>query len=55
MSKQPVDRELFSRTAPAWNCVDSDGPHYTPDGDCVWCGMTREEIAAEGAARKEQA
>lgn len=54
MSTPPVDPELFKRTAPAWNCVDypGEGMHYTPDGDCLWCGMTRGQIAAEHAARE---
>lgn len=49
---RPVDRELFRRTAPQWNCVDypGDGMHYTPGTDCAWCGMTREQIAAEWEA-----
>lgn len=37
----PVDRELFERTAPAWNCVayPGEGMHYlAPDGRCLWCG-----------------
>jgi len=53
---RPVDAELFARTAPAWNCVDypGDGMHYTgPRGDCAWCGMSREQIAAEHRAREE--
>jgi hypothetical protein len=48
--RQPADQALFDRTAPKWNCVDypGDGPHYTPGTDgCLWCGMTREQIAAE--------
>jgi hypothetical protein len=51
-ARQPVDPELFRRTAPQWNCVDypANGPHYTPNSGCVWCGMTREQIAAEYAA-----
>jgi hypothetical protein len=43
--------------APAWNCVSypGDGMHYTPgpDGRCVWCGMTRDQIAAEHRKRDE--
>jgi hypothetical protein len=58
-AKQPVNPELFARTAPQWNCVDfpGDGMHYwsagpvPPRGDCVWCGMTAAEIQAEYAAR----
>jgi hypothetical protein len=50
----PVDPELFARTAPAWNCVASDGPHYlNAAGGCQWCGRSREAIAdldAEAAA-----
>ena len=56
MSNGPVDAELFKRTAPAWNCVDypGDGMHYTPGAvGCAWCGMTREQIAAEHRAREE--
>jgi len=47
----PVDRELFERTAPKWNCVDfADGPHYLstgpvpPRGDCLWCGAAAADI-----------
>lgn len=47
---EPVDPELFRRTAPQWNCVDNGGPHYTPYGDCAWCGKTSEQIAAEQQA-----
>lgn len=52
----PVDPELFARTAPKWNCVDypGEGMHYTPGGDCGWCGMTREQIAAERRAREQK-
>lgn len=52
--RQPVDPELFRRTAPQWNCVDfPDGPHYTPGGgSCSWCGMTRDQIHAEWDARE---
>lgn len=49
-AKQPVDAELFRRTAPQWNCVDypGDGMHLTPGTDgCLWCGMTREQVRAE--------
>jgi hypothetical protein len=42
---------------PAWNCVSypGQGMHYTPgpDGQCVWCGMTRDQIAAEHRKRDE--
>jgi hypothetical protein len=48
---RPTDPELFSRTAPRWNCVDypNEGMHYTSGkhGGCAWCGKTREQIAAE--------
>ena len=48
---QPVDPELFHRTAPKWNCVDDpDGMHYRPTGaKCLWCGdgKTRQQIARE--------
>jgi hypothetical protein len=48
--RQPVDAELFRRTAPQWNCVDyADGMHYTPRDSCVWCGKTRQQIAADRA------
>jgi hypothetical protein len=39
---EPIDRELFERTAPQWNCVDfpGDGMHYlSPGGVCQWCGV----------------
>jgi hypothetical protein len=37
--REPVDPELFARTAPKWNCVDNGGPHYRlADGSCGWCG-----------------
>ena len=51
----PADLELFRRTAPQWNCVDypGEGMHYTSRGDCIWCGMTREQIAAEHRARED--
>jgi hypothetical protein len=55
--QRPIDAELFARTAPAWNCVShpGEGPHYASAGDCVWCGMTREQIAAEWeSARPER-
>lgn len=51
---QPVNRELFDRTAPAWNCVDypGDGMHLLgAGGGCRWCGHTREQIAAERTTR----
>jgi hypothetical protein len=52
----PGDTDLFRRTAPKWNCVDypGDGMHYTPgpNGRCVWCGKSRDQIAAERAARE---
>jgi hypothetical protein len=55
-SEKPVDPDLFRRTAPEWNCVSypGDGMHYTPgpDGRCAWCGMTRDQITAERAARE---
>ena len=38
---EPVDPELFARTAPRWNCVDfpGEGMHYRPRrGPCLWCG-----------------
>lgn len=37
---------------PRWNCVDypGEGMHYVPDGDCRWCGKTRDEIAREYAS-----
>lgn len=46
---QPVNKELFERTAPEWNCVKypNDGMHYVPHGDCLWCGMTRDQIRDE--------
>lgn len=46
---ESVNRELFERTAPAWNCVayPNDGMHYIPGRDCLWCGMTREQVNAE--------
>ena len=45
MTREPVDRELFNRTAPKWNCVDyDDGMHYLPGDRCLWCGRTREQI-----------
>jgi hypothetical protein len=46
----PVNGELFNRTAPRWNCVDfpGDGMHYVPGTDtCAWCGMTTEDIKTE--------
>lgn len=52
---QPVDPELFQRTAPQWNCVDfpGEGMHYVGSaGSCLWCGMTRDQIAQEHAARE---
>lgn len=47
--RMPIDQELFDRTAPAWNCVTSDGPHYLHplDGSCQWCGKSREALARE--------
>jgi hypothetical protein len=49
--RAPVDRELFERTAPKWNCVNfADGPHYLstgpvpPRGDCLWCGASAADI-----------
>ena len=57
MDTQPIDAELFRRTAPAWNCVDypGDGMHYTGrDGGCEWCGMTRGQIRAEHEQREAQ-
>jgi hypothetical protein len=48
--RQPVNPELFARTAPAWNCVDypGDGMHYAPaGGDCRWCGATPAARRAE--------
>jgi hypothetical protein len=49
---QPVNPELFRRTAPRWNCVDypGEGMHYLTPGGCAWCAMTREQIDAERAA-----
>jgi len=49
LQRMPIDPELFKRTAPKWNCVDypNDGPHYPSKGNCLWCGMTKEEITAE--------
>lgn len=47
---QPVNKELFERTAPEWNCVKypNEGMHYlNGDGGCHWCGMTRDQIRAE--------
>lgn len=45
--RRPVDADQFRRTAPKWNCVDyADGMHYTPADVCLWCGKTREQIAA---------
>lgn len=46
---EPIDRELFNSTAPKWNCVDypGEGMHYAPNGDCLWCGKTREQIREE--------
>jgi hypothetical protein len=46
---KPVDQELFNRTAPQWNCVDhpGEGMHYTPHGDCLWCGMTKAQITLQ--------
>jgi hypothetical protein len=59
--KQPVDVELFNRTAPAFNCIDypGRGPHLLPGKVCVWCGLSAEEIAAadrpdDAAKRPEQ-
>jgi len=47
-SPAPVDQTLFDRTAPEWNCVTyADGPHYTPGSDCLWCGKSVAQIAAE--------
>jgi hypothetical protein len=48
--REPVDRELFERTAPAWNCVsDPDGPHYlASDGTCQWCGAPRDRWSEVG-------
>jgi len=49
---QPVNPELFHRTAPKWNCVDyPDGMHYTPGASCLWCGKTREQIARDAAGQ----
>jgi hypothetical protein len=56
--RQPVDPELFGRTAPNWNCVDypDEGMHYTPDrgGVCRWCGMDPVAIAREYSQRESQ-
>jgi hypothetical protein len=56
MDTQPTDADWPPRTAPPWNCVDNpgDGMHYTPgpNGRCVWCGKSRDQIAAERAARE---
>lgn len=56
IKRQPVDPELFRRTAPQWNCVDfpGEGLHYLTPGGCAWCSMTREQIAAERAQRSGQ-
>jgi hypothetical protein len=54
MKATPIDQELYDRTAPAWTCITEpgEGPHYlSGDGGCQWCGMTREAIRAERAAR----
>ncbi|HYK70397.1 MAG TPA: hypothetical protein VEV45_20805 [Streptosporangiaceae bacterium] len=52
--RRPIDQALFDRTAPAWNCVTGDGPHYTPGtGRCEWCGMTTSAIYEEHKARPE--
>lgn len=48
--RQPVDRELFNRTAPEWNCVayPGEGMHLlSGTGSCGWCGMSGEQITAE--------
>jgi len=51
---QPVNQELFDRTAPAFNCVDypGEGMHYVPSNTCLWCGMTREQIRAQHDERE---
>src|SRR6185437_11781818 len=53
-TRQPVNPELFSRTAPKWNRVDypGEGMHYAPGETCLWCGMTREQITAEHNKRE---
>ena len=55
---QPIDPDLFHSTAPKWNCVGypGDGMHYTPgpNGRCVWCGKSRDQITAERAARETE-
>lgn len=47
---KPIDQALYDRTAPAWTCITDPGmgPHYTPHGDCLWCGATAAQI--RGAA-----
>lgn len=45
----------FESTAPAWNCVDypNEGMHYVnKDGECNWCGKTKEQIKREDAEPK---
>jgi len=45
--REPVDPEMFGRTAPRWNCIDyRDGAHYVPGDACLWCGKSREDIEA---------
>jgi len=45
--REPVDPEMFGRTAPRWNCIDyPDGAHYVPGDTCLWCGKSRRQIEA---------
>jgi len=44
--RTPVNPDLFARTAPAWNCVTGDGPHYTPGRRCEWCGLDHAAVRA---------
>lgn len=58
MENQPVDAELFPRTAPAWNCIDypGEGMHYMPrsNAGCAWCGKKHDQVVAEIAERLER-
>jgi hypothetical protein len=54
LEREPVDKELFERTAPQWCCVDfpGEGMHYLDrDGGCQWCGMARQQIKEEKEKR----
>jgi hypothetical protein len=53
-AREPVDPELFARTAPAFNCIayPGEGPHYIGRGGrCQWCG---EQVSGPGRLQRTQ-